>query len=246
MPIGVWLWPVVPPTLSASSELHGGTDVHRSQALASALTVLILVGACGGSATQAPAASPSAAASPAPAASVAPDASAETTASEEASEAPSVAPAQSQGSGATGDLAATLPSTVNGVTFEKASIPGGIFPAGIPIGTGEDDFTKFLADNGKSLSDVNIATATAAGSSSVGSVVMAIQVKGVASDKLLAMFMTNAGDMPQANVGGKQVFGAALPGLGGTYLYVHGDTIYYVLSMGSDATMAEGILKQLP
>ncbi|HEX2719980.1 MAG TPA: hypothetical protein VHM71_03420, partial [Candidatus Deferrimicrobium sp.] len=56
------------------------------KALASALTVLLLVGACGGSATQAPAAaSPSAAASsaaasPAPAASVAPVASGETTA----------------------------------------------------------------------------------------------------------------------------------------------------------------------
>jgi len=216
------------------------------KALASALTVLLLVGACGGSATQAPAASPSAAASTAPATSAAPAASVEAGASQEASEAPSVAPAQSPATGAAGDLEATLPSTVNGVTFEKASIPGGIFPAGIAIGTGEDDFTKFLADNGKSLSDVNIATATAAGSTSVGSVVMAIQVKGVASDKLLAMFISGSGDMPQANVGGKQVYGAAIPGLGGTYLYVHGDTIYYVLSMGGDANLAEGVLKQLP
>jgi hypothetical protein len=215
------------------------------KALASALTVLLLVGACGGSATQAPAASPSPAASTAPA-SEEPAASAEASASEEASAAPSAEPAQSQGSGAAGDLAATLPSSVNGVTFEKASIPGGIFPAGIPIGTNEDDFAKFLADNGKSLSDVNIATATAAGATSIGSMVMAIQVKGVASDKLLAMFITGSGDMPQTTVGGKQVYGAAIPGLGGTYFYVHADTVYFVLSMGGDATLAEGILTALP
>jgi hypothetical protein len=190
------------------------------KALASALTVLLLVAACGGSATQAPAVSPSAAAS--------------------------AAPAQSLGSGATSELEATLPSSVNGVTFERVSIPGGIFPAGIPIGTGEDDFAKFLADNGKSLSDVNIAMATAAGASAVGSTVMAIQVKGVAPDKLLAMFMSSSGDMPQVNVGGKQVFGATVPGIGGTYFYNHGDTVYIVLAFGGDANLAEGILKALP
>ncbi len=216
------------------------------KALASALTVLLLVGACGGSATQAPAASPSAAASSSPAASEEPAASAEASASEEASEAPSAAPSQeAQGPGANSELAATLPSTVNGVAFTKATIPGGVFPAGIPIGANEGDFGKFLADNGKSLNDVSIATATAAGATSIGTLVMAIQVKGVSSDKLLTLFQ-GSGDMPKANVGGKDVFGAAVPGLGGTYLYPHGDVVYFVLSMGGDPTMAEGILKLLP
>ena len=222
--------------------------------LGSALAALLIVSACGGSATPAPGASqtPAAAQSPAAsqeapasqeaAASEEPTASQEATESPEASAAPSQAP---QGPGANSDLANTLPSTVNGVTFTKATIPGGIFPAGVPIGANEGDFGKFLADNGKSLSDVSIATATAAGATSIGTLVMAIQVKGVSSDKLLTLFQ-GSGDMPKASVGGKDVFGAALPGLGGTYLYPHGDTVYFVLSMGGDATMAEGILKQLP
>ena len=213
------------------------------KALAGALAVLLLVGACGGSATQAPGASQAPAASQSPIESQAPAASQEATASQQATA--SEAPAASQAAGAAGDLEATLPSEVNGVQFTKTSFNGGIIPGGIPIGTGDEDLGKFLADNGKSLSDVRIAMATAVGSTSAGNLVMAIQVQGVPSDKLLAWVTTGSGDMPQATVGGKQVYGAAVGGFG-AYFYVKGDVAYYVLSMGGDASMAEGIVKQLP
>jgi hypothetical protein len=75
--------------------------------------------------------------------------------------------------------------------------------------------------------------------------VMAIQVKGVASDKLLAWMMKDSGDMPKTNVGGKEVYGTGEMGFG-VYFYVKGDVAFYVMSLGGDGSMAEGILKQLP
>jgi len=92
---------------------------------------------------------------------------------------------------------------------------------------------------------LHVATATPTGSSAVGTMVMAMQVKGVPADKLLAWSMKGSGDMPQTTIGGKQVYGAAAAGFG-AYLYVKNDAIYYVLSMGGGASMAEGILSQLP
>lgn len=193
--------------------------------LAGALAALLLVAACGGSATQAPGTAQ------------APGA----TQSQEATQAPT----ETQAPGAASDLEARLPSAVNGVTFQKISVNGGIIPGGVPIGTGDEDLGKFLAENGKSLSDVQIAMATATGSSAMGSLVMAIQIKGVASDKLLAWAMKGSGDMPKTTVGGKQVYGAAEMGFG-AFFYVKDDVMFYVLSMGGDPSMAEGILKQLP
>ncbi len=138
-----------------------------------------------------------------------------------------------------------LPSEVNGVTFVKTGFDGGTIPAGIPIGTGNEDLATFLSTNGKSLSDVGIAIATATGTVASGSMVMAIQVKGVASDKLLAWMMNGSGDMPKTTVGGKEVYGAAQMGFG-VYFYVKNDVAFYVMSIGGDATMADAILKQLP
>ena len=209
--------------------------------LGGTLATALLVAACGGSASPAPSAAASAAASPAPSAAAS---AASTPAASQPAPGASQEPTQTQAPGAAGDLAAKLPSQVNGVTFTKASFDGGVIPGGIPIGTGDEDLGKFLADNGKSLSDVQIAMATATGSAS-GNMVMAIQVKGVPSDKLLAWTMKGSSDMPKTNVGGKDVFGAAAGGFG-VYFYVKDDVVYYVLAMGGDATMAEGILKQLP
>ena len=200
------------------------------RALAGALAALLLVAACGGSASPAPSAAASAASTPA-ASQPAPGASQE--------------PTQDQAPGATGDLAAKLPSQVNGVTFMKTSFGGSMFTGAIPIGGGDQDFAKFLADNGKSMSDVQIAMATATGSSASGSVVMAFQVKGVPSDKLLAWATKDTSKMPKTSIGGKEVFGAAEMGFG-AYIYVKDDVIFYVLSMGGDASMAEAVLKQLP
>jgi len=205
------------------------------RALAGALAALLLVAACGGSATQSPGATQASDVTQSP------GVTEETTATEAPSEGPDV----TQAPGAAADLEAMLPSEVNGVTFTKTSFDGGVIPGGIPIGQGDEDLGKFLADNGKSLSDVKIAMASATGASAIGSLVMAIQVKGVPSDKLLSWATKGSSDMPKTSVGGKEVYGAAEAGFG-AFIYVKDDVIFYVLSMGGDASMAEAALKQLP
>ncbi len=210
------------------------------RALAAALAALLLVAACGGSASTAPGASSSASATPA-AASEEPTATAEATETPEATDAvvpPSLVP------GAAGDLEAMLPSEANGVKFEKASFDGATVPGGLPIGQG-DDFTKFLADNGKKLSDVKIAVATPTDTTTGSSLVMAIQVAGIPSDKLLTWVTKETSDLAKSTVGGKEVYGSDAGGFG-AYFYVKDDTVFYVLSMGGDAKTTEDILRQLP
>jgi hypothetical protein len=99
------------------------------RALAGALAALLLVAACGGSASPAPSAAASAAAS-----------AASTPAASQPASGASQAPTQNRAPGATGDLAAKLPSQVNGVTFMKTSFGGSMFTGAIPIGGGDQDF----------------------------------------------------------------------------------------------------------
>ncbi len=204
------------------------------RALATALAALLLVAACGGSASTAPSGAPDATATPAPA-SQEPGQTAE----------PTEAAVPSLDPGAAGDLEAMLPSEANGVAFEKASFDGSTVPGGIPLGDDEDDFTKFLADNGKSASDVKIAVASPTDAAAGSTLVMAIQVEGVSSDALLGFVATELSDLEKTTVGGKEVYGAGAAGFG-AYFYVKGDTVFYVLSMGGDAATTEDILRQLP
>jgi hypothetical protein len=211
------------------------------RALAGALATLLLVAACGGSASPAPTAEPGATQAPATEApTTAPGAEtpgAETPEPDE-TEGPTLQP------GAAGDLEALLPSEVNGVTFEKGSFDGSTFPGGIPVGDGDDEFVQFLEDNGKSLNDVSIAVATPTSTDAGGSMVMAIQVDGMPSDKMLEWVTQDASDIEKTTIGGKEVYGAGAAGFG-AYFYVKGDTVFYVLSMGGE-NLAEGILQQLP
>ncbi len=209
------------------------------RALAGALATLVLVAACGGSATQSPGATSSASATPA-AGSAAPT---ESPAAAESS-APTSGPAMSLAPGAASDLEAMLPSEVNGVTFTKSSFDGSTIPGGIPIGSGSGTFEKLLTDNGKTLQDVRIAIATATGATAGGTTVMAIQVKGVPSDKLLALVSSDASSAQKTTVGGKEVYGAATGGIG-AYFYVKDDIIFYVLSMGTSG-LADAVVAQLP
>jgi len=207
------------------------------RALAGALAALLLVAACGGSATQAPGATPAPGATQAPAATQAPTETQQPTETQ--------GPDVSLTPGGAPDLEGKLPTEVNGVKFERTSFDGRSFPGGLPIGEGDEDFAKFLADNGKSLSDVRIAIASPTDPQAAGSLVMAIQVKGAPSDKLLAWVTKDATDMEKTTVGGKQVYGAATGGFG-AFFYVKDDIVFYVLSMGGDPSLAEGIFKQLP
>ncbi len=205
------------------------------------MAVIVLVAACGGSATPVPTAAPGSAAAPA---SAEPAASSGAAASEQ--------PASSDnGSGDGADLIpgsapaleAMLPASVNGVTFERTSFGGTAWPVGIPIG--ESDLTTFLQQNGKSLSDVSIAMATPTDSTKAGTFLMAFQVKGVDGTKLAQVLgATDGTDLTSSTVGGKQVLEAGIPGMG-IILYVKADVVFYVLALG-DASLTDAIVGALP
>ena len=205
--------------------------------LGSALAALLLVAACGGSASTAPTNGPEATAQ-------ATEQPSETQAPAEtqAPESPDV----SFNPGAAGELEAMLPDEVSGVAFEKGSFDGETVPGGIPLGEGDDALATFLSDNGKTLRDVKIAVATPADTASGGgTVVMAIQVEGVSEDKLEEFAASSMDEGEKTTVGGKEVYGAGMAGFG-AYVYVKDDVIFYVLSMGGDDAVAEGIFEQLP
>lgn len=213
--------------------------INHRRALVGVLATLLLVAACGGSASQAPTGAPGATATPAGASEEPSDTQQPTDTAE-----PTDGPDVSLAPGAAGDLERMLPSEVNGITFEKGSFDGSTFPGGLPIGEGDDDFAKFLSDNGKTLNDVKLAVATATETTAAGSLVMAIQIKGVPADKLLEYALKDMTSSEQVSIGGKQAYGGSAAGFG-AWVYVKGDVIFYVLGMGGE-DLAEGIFQQLP
>jgi hypothetical protein len=202
------------------------------RAPATALAALFLVAACGGG--------PSPAATPTPAATEPPAA-----ATEAPAETPqSVATDTPAGPGAAADLEALLPAEVAGVAFERASFDYAAYPGEIPIGGGDDDFSAFLAANGKSVDDLRIAVATPIGAEAGGTMVMAIQVRGVAQDRLAEFALADMTDAERTTIGGKDVYGGAAAGFG-AYVYLKDDIIFYVLVMGGE-DLTEGIISHLP
>jgi hypothetical protein len=140
-------------------------------------------------------------------------------------------------------LEAMLPTTVNGVSFTKTSFGGGSLPATIPVGS--DAMGAFLQANGKTLADVSMAMATATDASKAGTFVMAFQVNGVDGTKLAQVLAgTSTSDLQTTTVGGKQVQEAGAAGMGFA-IYVKGDVVFYILSIG-DASLTAGILAALP
>jgi len=215
------------------------------RALAGALAALLLVAACGGSATEAPAGTQAPEATKAPEATQAPietPAAVETQAPEA-----TTGPDVSLAPGLAADLEAKLPAEVNGTAFIRTSFDGNALPAGVPIG--DSQMEQFLKDNGKGLGDVRVALATPAGSAAtaVGTMVMAIQIKGIDSGKLSEWATSQFGDgTTKQSVGGKDVYGQVIPGAGGAFFYVKDDVVYYVVSMGGPAGLAEAIVSKLP
>jgi len=236
---GAWSWVYNPRAirhLTHSGVLHMTID---RRALAAALATLVLVAACGGSATQAPGATQTPGATQEPGATQAPGATQEPTDTQEPTEGPDV----SLLPGGAPDLEAKLPTEVNGVKFERTSFDGQNFPGGLPIG--DSDMEKFLAANGKTVNDVKVAIATAAETDSAGTFVMAIQIKGVPSDKMLAWAADTMGqDTTKTTVGGKEVYGGGAAGMA-AYLYVKDDIVFYIFALGT-ANLAEGLIQKLP
>jgi hypothetical protein len=221
-------------TVTIRGVFHMTTD---RRVLGSALAALLLVAACGGSASSAP--------------TNAPEATAQATEQPSETQAPAEtqapeSPDVSLNPGAAGELEAMLPDEVGGVAFEKGSFDGETVPGGIPLGEGDDALATFLSDNGKTLRDVKIAVATPADTASGGgTVVMAIQVEGVSEDKLEEFAVSSMDEGEKTTVGGKEVYGAGMAGFG-AYVYVKDDVIFYVLSMGGEAAVTEGIFERLP
>ncbi len=212
-------------------------------ALGGALAVIVLVAACGSSSTPAPTVGPNGGSASAPA-SAAPAASPVAAASQQpAASDNGTLPGGGLIPGSAPELEAMLPSSINGVAFQKTSFGGSAWPAGIPIG--QSDLETFLQQNGKSLSDVNVAMATPSDTSKAGTILMAFQVKGVDGTKLANVLGgTSGSDLTTATVGGKQVLQAGLPGMG-VVLYVKNDVVFYVLALG-DASLTDAIVAALP
>ena len=88
-------------------------------------------------------------------------------------------------------------------------------------------------------------TPPAAESESAGTFVMAIQIKGVPSDKMLAWAADTMGqDTTKSTVGGKEVYGGGAAGMA-AYLYVKDDIVFYVFAIGT-SNIAEALLQKLP
>ena len=90
-----------------------------------------------------------------------------------------------------------------------------------------------------------MAMATATDASKAGTFVMAFQVNGVDGTKLAQVLAgTSTSDLQTTTVGGKQVQEAGAAGMGFA-IYVKGDVVFYILSIG-DASLTAGILAALP
>ncbi len=212
--------------------------------LAASAAIAVLVVACGGSATPAPTATPA----PAAAASVAPSVS--------PSPEPSAAPSQSAVAAASGalpsfalpnqdaGLAALLPSTFGGATFQKISMKGEQF-----LGQSSNaDFSKAMSDLGLTAADVSVAVAADMTGKS-GVTFIAIRFAGADSGKLSQVFQAAtqaSGDVVSSvNLAGKDVIKAKSTNGDLSYFYVKNDTIFGVSGPKDDAT-AGAALAVLP
>jgi hypothetical protein len=216
---------------------------HHGRLLAGGIGIAILLAACGGStgsstATPVPTAVPAA-----------------TESGSEATEAPEMTeePEATDDSGggietvppeAVNDLAATMPETANGITYQRAGYDGdqfGVF--GAMAGVDDAQLSEILKKHGKTINDLNFAVASPGDTSATaGGMIMAIQVEGIDATE----WVGELGSMPtdeKSTVGGKEVYGQAAGGFG-IFVYPKGDTMYMLLLM--DEKQAAAVLEQLP
>ena len=150
--------------------------------------------------------------------------------------------------GAVADLEALIPSTVAGITLNKASMQGNQY---LLSGSSDPTTAQFLQDLGVSPSNVSMAYGIGISSDASTTVAMFVfRAAGADSSHLLSAFKTAndaGGSSPlqwsTSTVGGKQVDTADNGGQT-VYLYVHGDVLFFVSA--STTTIAEGILNGLP
>jgi hypothetical protein len=213
--------------------------------LGAALGLALAVAACGGSSSSpssSPAASQEPAASQAPA-SEPPPSEPPTVSEAPASEAAaSSAPQLSLAPGSASDLEAMLPSTVNGVTFQKTSIDGSqIAGAGTPLDASKVD--PLLSKFGKSIADVRLAYATGGTSTSgMPEMVYAIQIKGVPAAQWANEIDSTFTSGDTMTLGGKKVVGTSQGGFTTAY-YTKDDVLFMIIAPDKDA---DAIASALP
>ena len=206
-----------------------------------ALSLSLVLAACGGSA-----ASPAATGGQGTIAPTTEPAATEAATQEpQATEAPTEAPTDDSGSngGPLNDLASTLPEKVGDVTFQRTGFDGdqlGIY--GAAAGLSSDDLDPILKANGKTLNDVNFAIGASEGSDA-GALIYAIQIEGVQAEDILSAMSIDTADMTKDTIAGKKVYTAGAGGFG-EWVYAKDDTVYLIL-LTTDA-VAKGILQQLP
>ncbi len=196
-----------------------------------ALSLALVLAACGGSAaSQAASSAPGGATStPGGATPAATDASA--TQSTEAS-----APAISLTPGNASALEAMIPDKVGTTTITKTSFDYSTIPwSSLSSMFGSGDLDKVLKENGKTLADVKFAmgVSTSAGATGMPTMVYALQVSGLDASKFVSQLDSGYASGSNLQVGGKTVKGE-LGGGFGTITYVHGDVVFIAVATEAD------------
>ena len=196
-----------------------------------ALSLALVLAACGGSAaSQAATSAPGGATStPGGATPAATDASA--TQSTEAS-----APAISLTPGNASALEAMIPDKVGTTTITKTSFDYSTIPwSSLSSMFGSGDLDKVLKENGKTLADVKFAmgVSTNAGATGMPTMVYALQVSGLDASKFVSQLDSGYASASNLQVGGKTVKGE-LGGGFGTITYVHGDVVFIAVATEAD------------
>lgn len=149
--------------------------------------------------------------------------------------------------GAVSELEDLIPDVAGGVTLNKASTQGNDYL----ISSDADPGTvAFLQDLGVSPSDVSIAYGIGFSTDlTSGVAVFVFRAAGADSNRLLAAFKTSTDsdsesplEWSSATLAGKSVEVAESNGQS-TYLYVKGDTLFFI---GATQAVAEEILNDLP
>ena len=152
--------------------------------------------------------------------------------------------------GSAPDLEAMLPADVNGVTFTKTSVVGGI--PSTRLGRGgwgrvplpADMLGEFLHAYGRTLADLSIAISIPTDAPKADTFCIAFRVKGADATELAATLATISGlEAVAATVGGKQVQVFRETWGMGFDLYVKGDVVFYVFTDGTP--LIDGIVAAL-
>jgi hypothetical protein len=136
------------------------------------------------------------------------------------------------------ELEAVLPAQMCGAASLKFSFGGASF--GAAAGQIPAFYGDFVGATGKSMADVSFASATSTGSGSCPDIT-AFKVNGLDEGSLKGFYQTmetSDGNSPSdANIGGK----AVVKTTDGNYAYFKGDTVFVVNAGGDDAAAATAL-----